>query len=288
MRDLGTLPGDGASVGTGINDSGAVVGASIDGEGNPRGYVWQNGTMTDLNTLISAAAPLYVLFAGSDQFAWRDRRLWRYRHGRSSRFSRDAENRRRRGRRTFACRASRGRWRRPGCSPRHGATPGSAVTALRQIRRSTHRTALALHRKLQPDTSPCSPRCPVAAPDGEQVAAIQAECAWAPKGALHPQRFVRGVSLGEPRTGLSRICADYSLTRQRLQIHVDGLSPCRRSACGAAERSQVVSPYPSITPQIQVWRGLMLRRKVGDAYPTIQTKQAHSENRILRADERGV
>jgi probable HAF family extracellular repeat protein len=65
MRDLGTLPGDESSVGLGINESGEVVGASFDADGNPRGFLWQHGAMTDFNTLIPAKSPLYVLFAGA-------------------------------------------------------------------------------------------------------------------------------------------------------------------------------------------------------------------------------
>jgi probable HAF family extracellular repeat protein len=65
MQDLGTLPGDVASQGLWINDSGVVVGPSIDAAGNLRAFIWQNGTMTDLNTLVPADSPLYLLFAGS-------------------------------------------------------------------------------------------------------------------------------------------------------------------------------------------------------------------------------
>jgi probable HAF family extracellular repeat protein len=63
MRDLGALPGDVASVGASINDSGEVVGPSFDKDGNPRAFLWQNGVMTDLNTLIPDSSPLYLLFA---------------------------------------------------------------------------------------------------------------------------------------------------------------------------------------------------------------------------------
>jgi probable HAF family extracellular repeat protein len=64
MQDLGTLPGDVASQGLWINDSGVVVGPSFDAAGNLRAFIW-NGTMTDLNTLVPADSPLYLLFAGS-------------------------------------------------------------------------------------------------------------------------------------------------------------------------------------------------------------------------------
>jgi probable HAF family extracellular repeat protein len=66
MRDLGTLPGDVNSAGLGNNDRGEVVGASIDGPlatGNPRAFLRQNGVMTDLNALIPADSPLYLLIA---------------------------------------------------------------------------------------------------------------------------------------------------------------------------------------------------------------------------------
>jgi probable HAF family extracellular repeat protein len=65
MRDLGTLPGDANSGGLGINDRGEVVGVSIDASGNFRGFLWQNGVMTDLNTLVPAGSPLFLLFAHS-------------------------------------------------------------------------------------------------------------------------------------------------------------------------------------------------------------------------------
>jgi probable HAF family extracellular repeat protein len=54
MQDLGTLPGDVASVALGINDSGEVVGVSLDVSFNLRAFVWQKGVMTDLITLIPA------------------------------------------------------------------------------------------------------------------------------------------------------------------------------------------------------------------------------------------
>ena len=65
MRNLGTLPGDAASGGQDINDAGEVVGLSIDASGNPRAFVWQNGVMTDLNTLVPANSSLFLLDAGA-------------------------------------------------------------------------------------------------------------------------------------------------------------------------------------------------------------------------------
>jgi len=63
MMDLGTLPGDVGSDGDGINDLGQVVGGSWDADGNDRAYLWQNGVMTDLNTLIPPDSPLYLIEA---------------------------------------------------------------------------------------------------------------------------------------------------------------------------------------------------------------------------------
>ena len=62
MQDLLTLPGDVASVGLAINGKGEAVGLSLDASGNPRAFFWQNGVMTDLNTLIPADSPFLVLF----------------------------------------------------------------------------------------------------------------------------------------------------------------------------------------------------------------------------------
>jgi probable HAF family extracellular repeat protein len=60
MADLGTLPGDVHSVAESINIWGEVVGRSSDADFNGRGWVLQNGVMTDLNTLIPANSPLYI------------------------------------------------------------------------------------------------------------------------------------------------------------------------------------------------------------------------------------
>jgi probable HAF family extracellular repeat protein len=59
MQDLGTLPGDKSSVGVGIDDNGPVSGLSIDATGNIRAFLWQNGAMNDLNSLIPADSALF-------------------------------------------------------------------------------------------------------------------------------------------------------------------------------------------------------------------------------------
>ena len=65
MRDLGTLPGDAISEALGINEAGQVVGVSFGaGFSHPRGFLWQNGLMTDLNTLIPAGSTLTLQVAG--------------------------------------------------------------------------------------------------------------------------------------------------------------------------------------------------------------------------------
>lgn len=61
IQDLGALPGDAISEALGINDQGQVVGVSYGaGFSNPRAFIWQNGVMTDLNTLIPANSSLYL------------------------------------------------------------------------------------------------------------------------------------------------------------------------------------------------------------------------------------
>ena len=66
MKDIGTLPGDFASSAISINDSGTVVGGSFDSMFNPRAFVWEAGSMTDLNDLLSSnPQKLYLLLAYS-------------------------------------------------------------------------------------------------------------------------------------------------------------------------------------------------------------------------------
>jgi probable HAF family extracellular repeat protein len=52
IQDLGALPGDVYSEAHGINERRQIVGISCDAAGNCRAFLWQNGAMTDLNTLV--------------------------------------------------------------------------------------------------------------------------------------------------------------------------------------------------------------------------------------------
>lgn len=64
MRDLGTLPGDTNSSSGNINDEGQVPIQSCDATlSNCRAAIWQDGTMTDLNTLIPPASALFLTSA---------------------------------------------------------------------------------------------------------------------------------------------------------------------------------------------------------------------------------
>ena len=72
MQDLGVLSGDLVGAGLGMNNRGEIVGASVSAPGpatgNPRALLWQNGVMSDLNTL-APGSPLYLLNAfGINEF----------------------------------------------------------------------------------------------------------------------------------------------------------------------------------------------------------------------------
>src|SRR5439155_1442284 len=58
---------DFSSVAAAINSKGQVVGFSCQGFGEDcRAFLWQSGVMTDLNTLIPAGSPLFLLSAFSN------------------------------------------------------------------------------------------------------------------------------------------------------------------------------------------------------------------------------
>jgi len=65
LKDLGTLPGDEDSFAGGINDEGQIVGESCDASGNCRGFLWQNGAITDLNAFIPPSKDVNVLFGAN-------------------------------------------------------------------------------------------------------------------------------------------------------------------------------------------------------------------------------
>jgi probable HAF family extracellular repeat protein len=65
MQDLGALHlNDVNSGAAGINDFDEITGISVPADGPPSAFVWRNGQMTDLNTVVRGAANLH-LFLGS-------------------------------------------------------------------------------------------------------------------------------------------------------------------------------------------------------------------------------
>lgn len=64
IRDLGTLPGDVFSQALGINEQRQVVGLSCTaGFASCRAFLWTDGVMTDLNTLVAPGYPDQLVFA---------------------------------------------------------------------------------------------------------------------------------------------------------------------------------------------------------------------------------
>jgi len=66
MRKIGAVGTDLSGLPTSINNRGQVVGAScsgVSGSGDCRAFLWENGTMADLNTLAPSNSPIYMLFA---------------------------------------------------------------------------------------------------------------------------------------------------------------------------------------------------------------------------------
>jgi probable HAF family extracellular repeat protein len=65
--DLGTLPGgegDVFIIANDINSRGQVVGSSCDANFSCRAWLWDNGVMIDLNSLIPPSSPLYLTWGG--------------------------------------------------------------------------------------------------------------------------------------------------------------------------------------------------------------------------------
>ena len=65
IQDIGALGADVSAAAIWINNNSQVSGGSCDDMGNCRAFLWQNKVMTDLNTLIPADSPFYLLFACS-------------------------------------------------------------------------------------------------------------------------------------------------------------------------------------------------------------------------------
>ncbi len=63
MVDTGTVDGDFSGIPEAINNNGQVVGASCDDLGNCRAYLRQDKVNYDLNALIPAGSPLYLLWS---------------------------------------------------------------------------------------------------------------------------------------------------------------------------------------------------------------------------------
>ncbi|MGI9169512.1 MAG: hypothetical protein ACR2FH_04950 [Caulobacteraceae bacterium] len=62
-RQIAPLGDDTNSIGYAINDSGAVVGQSYGGAAGSRAFIWRAGVSADLNSLVSGAPALYLLYA---------------------------------------------------------------------------------------------------------------------------------------------------------------------------------------------------------------------------------
>jgi probable HAF family extracellular repeat protein len=63
---LGVLTGDASSFATSINNRGQVVGSTFNSKSSwSHGFIWQNGVLTDLNTLFPESSHLFVISASN-------------------------------------------------------------------------------------------------------------------------------------------------------------------------------------------------------------------------------
>jgi probable HAF family extracellular repeat protein len=63
--NLGILPGNGAAFATGINNRAQVVGSTFNSTGWSGGFIWQDGVLTDLNTLNPEESNLFIVAASN-------------------------------------------------------------------------------------------------------------------------------------------------------------------------------------------------------------------------------
>ncbi len=62
MPDLGTVASGDCSFASSINVYTQVVGTNYSSRGAPAAFLWENGSIVDLNTLIPAGSPVYLQF----------------------------------------------------------------------------------------------------------------------------------------------------------------------------------------------------------------------------------
>lgn len=71
MHDLGVLPGGRRSQAFDINNLGTIVGSCVNASSTGSAFIYENGTMLDLNTLIDPDAPLHLSVAtGINDSGW--------------------------------------------------------------------------------------------------------------------------------------------------------------------------------------------------------------------------
>jgi probable HAF family extracellular repeat protein len=63
MQDLGALGADYLGDPAGVNNNTQVVGGSCDSSGNCRAFLWEKNMLSNLNDLVAADSPLYLIYA---------------------------------------------------------------------------------------------------------------------------------------------------------------------------------------------------------------------------------